>query len=246
MLGQQAVPDNEGQISSFQKKLHYEVMLNNVSKLVNLRNAKKLAQNGASQMDSPKCLSSLSKVVPQNLSGELQNSPTRKSPHVPREGFGSNRSKTDKTDVKARARASECQSSQTISDVESMTSHSPRELSFGSESSRTHETDVKMRTGANEGQSSQTTCEVGRLSRQSPNASLALLYGSGQRKIDRTQAKINMMTNEEPQSGSLDLNVLLETDSCPSIKTSNTNISQNTLMMPMIGCDGSYSEATGN
>ena len=193
MLGHQAVPDNEGQISSFQKKLNYEIMLNNVSKLVNLRNAKKGAQDGASQMDSPKCLSSLSTVLHQNLSGELQNSPTRKSPHVPREPvFGSSQSKTDKTDVKMRTRASECQSSQTTSEVESMTRHSPhapRESIFGSESSRTHETDVKMRTGGSEGQSSQTTCEIGRLSRQSPHASLALFCGSGRRKLTKHRLK---------------------------------------------------------
>ena len=184
-------------------------MLNNVSKLVNLRNAKKLAQNDASQMDSSKCLSNLSKVIHQNVSGELQNSSTSKSPRVPQESvFGSSRSRTDETDVKMRARASEGKSSQTTSEVESMTSHSPhapRESIFGSESSRAHKTDVKIRAGASEGQSSQTTCEVGRLSKQSPHASLALFCGSGRRKTDQTQAKTNMMTVEKPQSGILDL-----------------------------------------
>ena len=48
-----------------------------------------------------------------------------------------------------------------------------------------------------------------------------------------------MMTDEEPQSEILDLNVLPGTDSCSSIKPSNTNISQNALTMRMIGCDGS-------
>ncbi|MEW8548227.1 MAG: retroviral-like aspartic protease family protein, partial [Candidatus Thiodiazotropha sp.] len=50
MLGQQAVPEKEGHNSvNLNEKLNHESMLNNVSSLVNLRNAKKLARNGASQ-----------------------------------------------------------------------------------------------------------------------------------------------------------------------------------------------------
>ena len=117
-------------------------MLNHVSNLVNLRNAKKLAQNGASQMDS-------SEIIHQGVSGEVaSNSPKSKSPHVPRDSiFGSGGGKTDKTVVERRDGASEGQSAQTTSDVKTTSRQSPH-IPSESNIGQSVQTAVKMKIGA--------------------------------------------------------------------------------------------------
>ena len=156
-------------------------MLNHVSNLVNLRNAKKLAQNGASQMD-------LSEIIHQ---GEVaSNSPKSKSPHTPGKAiFGLSRSRVNKTDVEMRAGAREGQSVQATSGIDStsgQTHHVPQDSNFGSGRSKTEGTDVGMRAGAREGQSTQTSSEVEGAFGQSPHVPRDSTFGSDRSKTDKT------------------------------------------------------------
>ena len=67
MFGQQAGPKNVGQkSSSCNEPLIHEIMLSQVSSLINTRNAKKLAQKGVLQTEYGKCPSKSLMPVSQN------------------------------------------------------------------------------------------------------------------------------------------------------------------------------------
>ena len=127
MLGQQAVHERKGQNSCLDEKVNHESMLNNVSSLINLRNAKKLAQSGASQMESAERMPNSPEFIHQSVSdGNSTNVASEsfqgqsfqttceagfisyKSPRVSQElSSGPGPRKIDQTHVKTKAGASE-------------------------------------------------------------------------------------------------------------------------------------------